>query len=231
MKTTWIVLGSAFTAVVLVAGAFQVVVFGVPWLGDSVIERDTYTEEIDKIVIAADSSDFLIRGSGRSDVLVSRELTWHSDRPRSEESVSGGVLTITPIDCEGRGTCSIDYTIEVPADVDLEVQASSGDIETLSLAGPQKLHTDSGDIEVHKSRGPLDADASSGDIEVVTDQPSTVTANASSGDIEIMLPRADYNVTTSAGSGDVVVTVARDDDSPYVVTASTGSGDITIVNR
>jgi len=230
MKAPWIMLGSAFTVVVLLASAFQIVVFGVPWLGESVSESesDTYTEAIDKVVIQAESSDFLIRGSGRSDVLVSRELKWHADRPRSVESVAAGVLTITPIDCEGLGTCEIDYTIDVPADTEVEVQVNSGDIETLGLTLLQTLRSSSGDIEARNSSGELDVTSNSGDIKVLADEPGRISASASSGDIEILLPQGEYDVTAGAGSGDVTLDVLRDSEARYRVSASTNSGDITI---
>jgi hypothetical protein len=231
MRGPWIVLGSAFTVVLLLSGAFQVVVFGVPWLGDKATEHATYTHPITKLVIEADNSDFRVRGSKSSTVTVTRKLKWHSDRPKSEETWQGDVLTIRPVECNGRGTCDIDYTIDVPADTEVDITATSGDLTTTGLAGPQTLSATSGDIDVRQSTGVLALDASSGDIGVRASEPSSIEVRTSSGDINVDLPKADYDVQAGTSSGDANVDVKLDDHSAYKIRARASSGDIQVGYR
>lgn len=202
MRAPWVILGSAFTAAVLLAGAFQVVFYGVPWLGDRATERKTYPEVITRLVVEAEGNDVRVRDGEGPGVEVTRRLKWHSDRPRSRESVDGTTLTVEPLECTGRGLCDLDYTIVVPPGTEVVVRTSSGDIDT-----------------------------NSGDVRVRVEHPATIDVTASSGDIAVRLPAGEYDARADASSGDVSVDVDFDNDSDYRVSATASSGDIVIGYR
>jgi len=226
-----VVLGSAFTAVVLLAGAFQVIVFGVPWLGDKATEHETFDREITQLVVDADSSDIRVFGSDLPGVKVTRKLTWHSGKPAYSETWEGTTLTIQPLGCDGRGTCDLDYSISLPDDTKVQLETSSGDVETFGLTGDQTIGAQSGDVHVTDSSGRVTVRTSSGDVGVRAAAPTSVDVRASSGDIDVRLPDGEYDVSADANSGDVTVNVELDFGSEHRVSAHASSGDVEIGYR
>jgi DUF4097 and DUF4098 domain-containing protein YvlB len=59
-----------------------------------------------------------------------------------------------------------DFEIEVPEDVNLDVNAFSSDIRINNVRGRQKVHSFSGGVTFRDAAGPIDAETFSGDIDV-----------------------------------------------------------------
>ena len=59
-----------------------------------------------------------------------------------------------------------DFEIEVPEDVNLDVNAFSSDIRISNVRGRQKVHSFSGGVTLRDAAGPIDAETFSGDIDV-----------------------------------------------------------------
>ncbi len=54
--------------------------------------------------------------------------------------------------------CSVDYQIEVPADIDLDINADDDRVEVVDVRGALTIDDDNGSIEIRGAVGPLRAD-------------------------------------------------------------------------
>ena len=135
---------------------------------------------------------------------------------------------------------SIDYTVEAPASVMLEVNSGSGDVTDDGVGNHARLRTGSGDIRAHGLTGGFSAGTGSGNIVIDSGGSGDVRVDTGSGDITVNgvngalrastgsgnlhlrgKPSAGWYVTT--GSGDVDIATGQ---AGYVLDAHTGSGDI-----
>ena len=112
----------------------------------------------------------------------------------------------------------VQLLLEVPANLALHVQTSSGDIQSEGMSGTQRLYSSSGDVTVHRSSGPLTVETSSGDLAV--EQVVASRLRSSSGDIGVKDAGA---LDASTVSGDLSVQGARDS-----LVLNTTSGDIVV---
>jgi len=77
----------------------------------------------------------------------------------------------------------MDLKIEVPYDLALDINDSSGDMMLKNIAAVQ-VKDSSGDIEVENARGPINISDSSGDIEIDKAEGNLTIESDSSGDID-----------------------------------------------
>jgi hypothetical protein len=128
-------------------------------------------------------------------------------------------------------------SLEVPARLPVELETTSGDLETTDLAGPQALQTTSGDIEVRAATAFLSVTTTSGNVMAsgvgrarVRSVSGDVTLDAARGPLDIRTTSGNIvlsGVTDSLGlssvSGDI-----RVDRAPRGLEAGTTSGDIAV---
>ena len=256
MRTNrWLVFGGFATVILVLGGAFVVWrVTGFPSLNRET-QRQTYDRAVTRIVLDhLDSSDVVVRAkAGATGVAVERKLRWNGDSPDIHETWQGDVLTIA-VDCPGWSIgreCTVDYTLDVPANVAVEADLSSGDITLDGLAGPARVATSSGDIRVRGFAGDsldarstsgdlvldnlsatsLKAEATSGDLRATfAAAPTTVDAACTSGDVTLVLPRGDmtYRLHLEATSGDLDSEIANTEGGTGSISARTTSGDVKI---
>jgi DUF4097 and DUF4098 domain-containing protein YvlB len=115
----------------------------------------------------------------------------------------------------------MDLKIEVPYDLELEVNDSSGDMYLKNIAAVQ-VKDSSGDIEVEDARGPVSLSDSSGDIEIDKVEGDLTIESDSSGDIEATEIYGSVLVMRDS-SGDIEVSNVSDN---FVVERDS-SGDIS----
>src|SRR6185369_5467467 len=84
--------------------------------------------------------------------------------------------------------------IEVPAALDVQLVASSGDLFTRALRGEQRLRASSGDVSVEDATGMAEVSTSSGDVALMDVRSARV--GTSSGDVEVHGRAAALTVTT-----------------------------------
>jgi hypothetical protein len=128
-------------------------------------------------------------------------------------------------------------SLEVPPKLPVDLETTSGDLETNGLAGAQSLQTTSGDIEVHAAAAFLSITTTSGNVMAsglgraqVRTVSGDVALDAASGPLDIRTTSGDINlseVTDSLGlssvSGDIQV-----DRAPRGLDAGTTSGGIVV---
>ena len=134
----------------------------------------------------------------------------------------------------------IEYTIEVPRELDVKVASASGDVHITSIDGRAQvtgssgdvflkditkkifIEMSSGDVEVYDAKGDASLILSSGDV-LIRQLGGSLNLRATSGDVEIYEVAGDVDVEMS--SGDFLVDGCGGD-----LLARTVSGDGTISN-
>ncbi|NUO61299.1 MAG: DUF4097 family beta strand repeat protein [Hamadaea sp.] len=226
----WLVVGGLVTVFVVLVGA------GIAWgvVGGTglnrVVESARYDRAVSRIVFDdVEAGDVTVRAkTGATGVGVQRTLHWTTQSPTIHETWDGDVLTID-FDCPrwGFGSgCGVDYTLDVPPTVQLQIQVSSGDVRLDGLTAPARVRTTSGDVRVFDMRADqLDVQATSGDITLEDASIGTLTAATTAGDVRAAYTKPPTSLDITAVSGDVTVTVPRD-ATAYEVHLESTSGDL-----
>jgi DUF4097 and DUF4098 domain-containing protein YvlB len=155
-----------------------------------------------------------IRATRRQDVRIRVEY----DRARIEIDASPTHVQIRTVPRRGMGDA--DYTIEVPAEMGLTVNAVMSDIDVRDVCGEADLQTVSGEVRLSCARGNVSAQSVSGDV-TVTDVRGRLEATAISGSLTVSNAKAD--VAAHSVSGDIQLDRVEGQD----VSGETVSGDIS----
>lgn len=261
-RSGWLVVGLLLTVVALALATSGVWY----WLGGSSpryssAEEQTYHHPIDHLVLDLGLGAVTLigsTGSGPGTVEVTREFSFSQrHRPSASESWQGNALHIAAPRCaQDTGSCSIDYTIQLPAGTAVDASTGDGDITTRGITGDQRLRTGAGAVRVAGSGATLDIDSRGGDITgtrlFATDTvvgtsggsinldyltvPSTLDATSQGGDVDVAVPRAgsgtdSYRVDTG-GNGikreSAAVDVAQDPAGRHVLFIRADGGTATV---
>jgi hypothetical protein len=128
-------------------------------------------------------------------------------------------------------------TLEMPPELALELESSSGDFETGDLVGPQSLETTSGDVEVHGAASAVTIRTTSGGVSA--SGLGRARVRSVSGDVVVAGARGPLDVRTSSGEIEVsgaadsvrVASVSGDirvDRAPRGLDAGSTSGAVTV---
>ncbi|MEV0232382.1 DUF4097 family beta strand repeat-containing protein [Nonomuraea sp. NPDC050786] len=196
--------------------------------------QDTVTyqvkEKVQKIHLRSGAGDVVISESDTAQINVTETLYWSNDKPQAEHKVDGDTLSMY-YDCQRSwGSCGVNYKVEVPKGLALNLDAGSGNITLRSLSGPLDVHLGSGDLDATGLTGKqLVAQAGSGNMELkYTAAPDSAELKGGSGDVVLTVPDGSYDVKTEVGSGDAKVSVKNDGASPHKISLTSGSGDVTV---
>lgn len=190
-----------------------------------------------------------------SEIRVQRTVRHGWRAPQIEERTDGARAVIEA-DCPGflGGGCDVRYDIAVPAGHDVELSASSGDLEVrgiearslrttvssgrttiVDVDGPLEIRSSAGEVSAIELRsGRVSADVSSGSVRMdFSAAPTDVAVSASSGSVTVQLPSAGnpYRVQATSSSGDARIDVPTDPGSPRSVEVSVSSGDVDVRPR
>lgn len=196
----------------------------------------TLSGRVERVVVRADAGDVRLEGSTEARVTVRTERRWLWRKPQVTARQRGDVLEL-----RGRcptGTlmdrCSADFVVEVPFDVDVQVEGDAGDIEVNDLAGNIRLRTDAGDIAgAGLQPASVRATTGAGDIDLAFDtSPVLVDAYSDAGDVALVVPGGEYRVDTATDAGDVMLEgVLRNDRALRRIVAETQAGDVNVRGR
>lgn len=138
---------------------------------------------------------------------------------------------------------SIDYDINVPADVALNLHSGSGDVEVDNVGRFLSASSGSGNVRARGLHGPADLESGSGELTLEDAGAGDVKAKTGSGDIRIHGFNGSFNARTGSGdveasghlqNGGMIMTGSGDvklqltPDSKFTLEAATGSGDIRV---
>lgn len=200
--------------------------------------------------VATDVGSIRITGTGSNELSVVAELKGR------DRDVNGFEITAEQtgngVDVRGKGKgmhgwfwnsmdLTVDYTIQVPREYNLEVQTSGGDVSvstlkggihggtsggniTLgSIEGKVTMETSGGDIRVEKVTGDLKMETSGGNVRI-GDVKGVVDVETSGGEIE--LGAVDGRVHAETSGGNIRLKVAGGNEGIY---AETSGGNIEVM--
>ncbi|MFG1702397.1 DUF4097 domain-containing protein [Nonomuraea sp. M3C6] len=190
------------------------------------------TDKVAKLQLKSGSGDTVVTETDGSAVRVVETLRWRGDeKPAAEHKVDGDVLFVT-YDCPSSwGSCSVDYKIEVPKGLPVDLDSGSGNITLRALTGQVDVHVGSGDVDATGLAGKkVFAEAGSGNVELkYTAAPDSAELKAGSGDVVLNVPDGAYDVKTDVGSGDATISVKNEGSSPHKISMTSGSGDVSVL--
>ncbi|MFG6190812.1 DUF4097 family beta strand repeat-containing protein [Nonomuraea sp. JJY05] len=201
--------------------------------GPSSEETASYevTDKVAKLQVKSGAGETVVTGTDGGSIRVTETLRWRGDdKPKPEHSVEGGALLMS-YDCPSNmGSCSVDYKIEIPKGLAVDLDSGSGDVTLRGLAGELNVRVGSGDMDAADLAGKkVVAEAGSGNVELkYTAAPDSAELQAGSGDIVLRVPDGAYDVKSQVGSGDINVSVKKDSSSPHKISLKAGSGDVTV---
>jgi len=132
------------------------------------------------------SGRITITGSSRADMAVHairRATRDRLDHIKLEITETGSGVTIEAnkkdSDWHERDNNVVDteFTIEVPADINIDVNAFSSDVEVKDVRGRQRVHTFSGEISLSGGEKAINAETFSGDINVTVPQGTSASVD------------------------------------------------------
>jgi hypothetical protein len=171
-------------------------------------------------------------GSGDA-VHVTETLRHTGTEPVPEHRLDATQLTFTS-GCQGhRGSCGVDYRIEVPATVHATLDSAGGTITVDGLSGRLDLSSGGGTVEATGISPPaLTARTGGGSSHLkFAAPPGAVRVDSSGGDVTIRLPqRQRYAVDAHAGGGDTTIEVAVDPAAPHTIEVRAGGGDVLLTS-
>jgi DUF4097 and DUF4098 domain-containing protein YvlB len=200
-------------------------------------EAREVTIRAEKLVRAKDSDaakasmkelEFTVETNGHEILIVSR-YPGHKD----EDGNFWGFL---------RGlkyTAEIDYTIEVPSRLEVQISSTSGDVQVTSVENGCVVEGSSGDVLLKSIGGDAVVEVSSGDVEIL--EAGDVRVRMSSGDAVVRDARGSLDLAATSGdvqavgiAGDAAIELSAGDcvieRCAGSVTIRTASGDATLVD-
>ncbi|MBI3967002.1 MAG: DUF4097 family beta strand repeat protein [Chloroflexi bacterium] len=164
-------------------------------------------------------------GTGSSIRVVATSRYWASGRaPQVRLTPEESGVKLDAVQSE-RGLLGrsgrVDYVVEIPANVNVEAQIGSGDVELASLAGALRIQVGSGDASLTNVSGPVEIHTWFGDVILanVSGELRVVTGSGSLRGAGLTNARELHT-----GSGDIVVSGTFKEDGRI----QTGSGNVTV---
>jgi major membrane immunogen (membrane-anchored lipoprotein) len=164
---------------------------------------ESLSQPVTEVRFANDSGDVKITVGDAFQ--VQRTVGYRDTKPGKTYRMDGGALVLEA--CPERD-CWVDYEIMVPEGTKVSGHVDSGNVEVVGVASAN-VAAESGDVTVRDVAGEVNATAQSGSIDLSGIGGAVVTS-AESGDVTVALTDAN-NVTASAQSGNVQVTVPKGD--------------------
>ncbi|WP_157246426.1 DUF4097 family beta strand repeat-containing protein [Nonomuraea typhae] len=194
------------------------------------VNEYTVTDKVAKLRLSSGSGDTEIREGSAAAIKIVETLLWNSDKPKAEHKVEGDALAVT-YDCpSSMDNCSVNYKIEVPKGLALELETGSGDISLVGVTGAIKADVGSGDLAGTRLGGEqVSVTTGSGDASLkYTTAPKLVNLVVGSGNAAIELPEGPYAIDAKTSSGDEAISVKSDPAASRKVTVRAGSGDVSV---
>src|SRR5947209_123403 len=111
-------------------------------------EQDqTYQHSATRIEFAVSSGKVSLTPGSNGTVVVHRTLKWDKTEPIVSEVWTGDTLRVTAT-CPDGENCSVDFTVQVPASVAVQMNDSVGDISLRDLTGPVDVTLGTGNVDL-----------------------------------------------------------------------------------
>ncbi|GAA1769084.1 DUF4097 family beta strand repeat-containing protein [Agromyces humatus] len=203
---------------------------------------------IDEVVTAIEIDDtdggVTVRGvEGATGISLERTIRYRGERTFEDtHSVEGDTLVLGGC---GRN-CSVEYTLEGPAGLDVggrtengevdltlvhdvDVETSNGRIALDGVTGTIRAATSNGRIEGSGLEGGgIDVSTSNGAIDLRLEVAQEVEARTSNGSIDVAVPDGSYRVNHETSNGRIDIAIPTDPSGEFTLDLSTSNGSITV---
>ncbi|GAA4594753.1 hypothetical protein BJY16_001423 [Actinoplanes octamycinicus] len=186
------------------------------------------TDRADAVTVSSLGGTIIVTAGTGDTVRVVETLVYAGAKPSPEHRVVGTDLTFTS-GCQGhRGTCGVDYRIEVPARFRATLDSDGGAVSVTGLSG--ELTVSSGGGAVNGSDlGPVTARTGGGAVQLAfAEAPASVRVESGGGDVTLRLPDDSYRVEAHGGGGTTSIGVPSDAAATHRIGVDSGGGDIVL---
>jgi hypothetical protein len=174
----------------------------------------------------------IVTGTGA--VTVTETLRFTGDKPKTSHVTDAGTLRLTDQGCTSHiHGCGVDYRIQVPAAMSVNVDNTAGKVTVTGLAGDLTVKDTAGAVEATGLSSPhVSVHDSAGAITLTFIEPPTeVNVQDQAGAIKMQLPpTVSYNIDAQTTAGKVKIGVPRDLSSSHRITAGDTAGSIDITS-
>jgi len=180
-------------------------------------------EDIQKIIVNNVDGDINIRTQNSNEIGITAEKFVTANSMESARSFAyqvninvyrdGDVLrveTVSPYSMSKEiGEVRVDYEIEVPKVMDVEVSNTNGDVTVENTDGDIDIATTNGDIIVDNVSGDVEATNINGEI-ALSDIDGGVDANSTNGNLTISIRSSKVNCKAKTTNGDIILYIRHD---------------------
>ncbi len=199
----------------------------------------TLSAPVQRVRVTTSSGEIRVAGKDRHDVQLSMGIVARAPTEKRAREMVAQIAAAPPIDHQGETwavgdlgkygfgpfeNARIDFNLEVPRSVSVELESSSGGVQVSGIAGPVKASASSGEVRVSGIERKVEVETSSGEVTLI-DLGGDLQASTSSGDLKIssaLGQRSRWELDHS--SGDVQLALPK--ASSFALRVSTSSGSI-----
>lgn len=204
-------------------------------------DQETLSRPVNEVRFGNDSGDIKITVGDTFE--VRRTVGYRDAKPGKTYRMDGDALVLEA--CPERN-CWVDYEVTVPEGTKVSGQLQSGSVEVVGVASAN-VSAESGDVTVRDVAGEVNAtvqsgnvnlsgiggavvtSAESGDVTVVLTEANNVTASAQSGNVQVTVPKGDYQVDIQSENDDNVTNDVGDGSTGPKIDLRTDSGDVSLL--
>ncbi|MBM3240101.1 DUF4097 domain-containing protein [Candidatus Poribacteria bacterium] len=187
------------------------------------VSKKVSVEDIQKIIVNNVDGDINIRTQNSNEINITAEKLITADSMESARSFAqqvdidvyrnGDILrieTVSPYSMSKEiGEVRVDYEIEIPLIMDVEVSNTTGDVTVEDTDGDIDIATTNGDIIVANVSGDVEATNINGEI-ALSDIEGEVDANSTNGDLTMSIRSATVNCQAKTTNGDIILYIKYD---------------------
>lgn len=247
-RIAWQVFGSVLTVALVAAGVVSAV---------GLLAHEVHTEvdrfpagSVDAVRIDTEHGRIEVRAGSTDQIVVEARVSSSLGTTGRSGRIVGRTLELSST-CPPLSTwCGVDWTVTVPADVDVYAESHNESISVTGVHGAVTVEAHNGDVELRDLAGPLQVANHNGrvqasnletaDVEVANhngdvrllfaDAPSQVRVRSHNGSIDIGVPDEPgaFRVDASTRNGDRNVDIRTDPSSIDVIDISSDNGSVTV---
>jgi hypothetical protein len=222
----------ALIVVLIVIAALVLLAVGaavVATVARSQVHTDQTVEVGDRLEVDIPTGELTFVASDRDDIRIQVDGSYLLRAPEVTTTTSNGVTRMTG----GCPTipfsiCSVEVTIELPADVDLDIVGTNGRVSIDGVTGAIDVVTTNGGIEVTESEGDLSLSTTNGSVTVSDASSTEVVAATTNGAVNLSFTAAPDQVEARTTNGSVAIRLP-DDGEPYAIDAETTNGSVDLI--
>jgi Putative adhesin len=180
------------------------------------------------VIVDLDAGGMTLHGGAAPSVTGTRTVERNFRAPSFSETLTGDTLTVKSR-CPSfvNSLCSVNYDLNVPAEVTVEAKSSGGSLTASDITGDLTLSSSAGSVSVTGGSGRLKLSSSAGSVKVSESRSTEINARSSAGSMKVSLLAPPTNVDLSSSAGSTTLEVPRTSDA-YDVDASTSAGSSTV---